>query len=222
VPFEYASTAVQSKAGPPPPQGIYIALNSAPAGFVRGSDPNIEDAVPDPSLWSPSLTYAINEADYEIPNKVDSQPPEPNPSCVGNPVGAPSADREYVRGIIRDQYCPFLATGAINGGAVSIDRATPYAPVGYPAGDVGTPQAANDLWLSISLDPSLECALGFQADLDICEDMLNRALDGCNTDSTSAKYGGSVDYLCGIYDMQLKPGHDGIPPRGFAAEMGPA
>ena len=141
-------------------------------------------------------------------------------SCVSTPTNAPSAQRAFVHDIIYNKYCPFMSSGNIGGGAVTINKTQPYGPVGYYAGADGTPDAANSLWLSISLVNSDTCASGFQVDKTECENMLSLALDGCNTDSTDKKYGGSVTAGCGVYDMQLKNGHDDTPPKGFAAEHG--
>lgn len=154
-------------------------------------------------------------------------------SC--QPTTAPvSATRQYVHDTI-STYCKYLATGtndadaalddaanqgATTPGAISINKSQPYGPVGYAAGLDGSPDAANTLWLSISLADVPGCDAGFKVNMATCENMLGVALDGCNVSSTDKKYGGSTAYECGVYDIQLRAGHDDTPPKGFAAETG--
>lgn len=95
---------------------------------------------------------------------------------------------------------------------IMLDRTTPQtAPIrsGFPSA-----------WLSISLVDVPSCDSGFKVNKATCKNMFTIALDGCNTGATDKKYGGSTKYECGIYDIQLKPGHDDTSPRGFAAEHG--
>lgn len=110
--------------------------------------------------------------------------------------------------------------GVTTSGAITINQAQPYDPIGYYAGPDNSPDSANTLWLSISLVDVPSCDSGFKVNKATCENMFTIALDGCNTGATDKKYGGSTKYECGIYDIQLKPGHDDTPPRGFAAEHG--
>lgn len=226
--FDLASTAMaELSAGI-----VYVMLPSDTKGTNWQSDTvwdraewpylRMEKGKENPNVEKIIRVNPNNEDEETIYSKSSSSsaPPAKLSSCVGTPTSAPSAQRDYVRDTIYNKYCPFMSSGAIGGGAITINKKQPYGPVGYYAGPDGTPDAANTLWLSISLVDSPSCASGFQVDKAICEDMLSIALDGCNTDSTDKKYGGSVTAGCGIYDMQLRSGHDDTPPKGFSAEHG--
>ena len=145
-----------------------------------------------------------------------------------------SAPRDYVHDTI-SKYCKYMATGTndandaldsdanqgvTTAGAITINQTQPYGPVGYAAGPDGSPESANTLWLSISLSDDAACKAGFKVNEATCENMLGISLDGCDTGSTDKKYGGSTNYECGVYDIQLKAGHDNTPPKGFGAEGG--
>lgn len=162
-------------------------------------------------------------------------PKLPAPASCQPTSGPVSAERDYVHDTIVNKYCKYMATGTNNAdpalddeanqgvttsGAITISRTQPYGPIGYYAGPDNSPDSANTLWLSISLVDVPSCDSGFKVNKATCENMFSIALDGCNTGATDKKYGGSTKYECGIYDIQLKPGHDDTPPRGFAAEHG--
>ena len=191
-----------------------------------------------PSL-TPDVTKVIRvnpDNDNEETIKEDSSATLatlPAPASCQPTTGPISATRDFVYDTIVNKYCKFMATstndpnptldddanqGITTSNAVTINQTQPYGPVGYYAGPEGSPDSSNTLWLSISLAEDPGCDAGFKVNKATCENMLSVALDGCNTGATDKKYGGSTRYECGIYDIQLKPGHDETPPKGFAAE----
>lgn len=149
-------------------------------------------------------------------------PTDPTPACYGTP-NTPSAQRDYAMSVIKNQYCPYVGNttnGIPKGPGVTISKALPYGPVGYPTETNQPKDLDQALWLSVSIVPTVECAAGFHVDTEVCEHALMIALDGCNTDTTAKKFGGNVTIGCGIYDMQLTSGKGDIPPKGISAETG--
>ncbi|EXJ54992.1 uncharacterized protein A1O5_12731 [Cladophialophora psammophila CBS 110553] len=89
-----------------------------------------------------------------------------------------------------------------------------YGPVGYAAGDT-TPTLANNLWISASFDPNYSQNTGYQVDVNECEKFLNIVLNGCNTDSVDAKYGGQVEGNYALWNITTRMGHNPTPPNGI-------
>jgi hypothetical protein len=83
-----------------------------------------------------------------------------------------------------------------------------YGPIGYGAGD-------NDLWISVSFDPRCHPNVSYTVDLDDCQKYLGIALNGCNTDSSTAKWGGQVEARCTLWNITTRTGHDMKPPNGY-------
>jgi hypothetical protein len=96
---------------------------------------------------------------------------------------------------------------------------SPYLAEGYPISDADPADPDERLWLSISLVQTKECAEGFDVSMTPCMSMLHAVLDSCNTDSTSEKFGGSIVYGCGIYEMRTSKGSATKPPKGYLAEQ---
>lgn len=189
--------------------GKFVGIYSTPEGAR-----NVNDAksLPDMTKWlvPPSLT--IDTRDYENYTAL----PIPTPSCMPAVDFLPWTNQEYARGIINNQVCPFLATGAKQGGAVALNSTAPYAPIQYsiqgnrPVGD------DDSLWASVSLVRQPECKNGFEISQSDCTNMFESIINGCQIGDVTA--GGSVVYGCGIYDLRTSSGTGDTPPRGFTAE----
>ena len=136
-------------------------------------------------------------------NYVNLVLPDPTPACAGTPTYKPSAQAAYVQSKI-GAYCTHVASsGWIVNSTLGV-----YGPIGYGAGD-------NDLWISVSFDPRCHPNVSYTVDLDDCQKYLGIALNGCNTDSSTAKWGGQVEARCTLWNITTRTGHDMKPPNGY-------
>ncbi|KIW97417.1 uncharacterized protein Z519_02810 [Cladophialophora bantiana CBS 173.52] len=142
-------------------------------------------------------------------SNIDFSSPDPTPVCAGTPADKPSASQSWIAGKITS-YCEQISSS----GWVVNSTLGQYGPVGYAAGDT-TPASANDLWISASFDPSCSQDTGYQVDINECEKFLNIVLNGCNTDSVDAKYGGQVEGNCALWNITTRMGHNPTPPNGI-------
>ncbi|KAE8450126.1 hypothetical protein EG329_006907 [Mollisiaceae sp. DMI_Dod_QoI] len=155
-----------------------------------------------PENWTQLITD--NDLNY-----IDQELPDPAPVCAGTPSTNPSVLQPYAQAQI-STFCSYLSSQN-----VTIDSESyKYNPIGYTAGD-SEPQSDNDLWLSVSFDPICNVNTTYAVNVDDCNFFLSIALNGCNTDTTSAKYGGAVTADCAIWNMTTRFGHNDEPPNGF-------
>ena len=140
-------------------------------------------------------------------------PAMPTATCAGNLTAweLPSVKRDYAHDIIVNKNCAQMAT-------IVVDANAPDAPLPYPT----TPHQSQDndqtLWLSVSLIRSPSCMSGFEINETACEQVFGNILDGCNANSKD-KYGGSVVYGCGVYNMQTSVGEGDTPPEGRVEDV---
>jgi len=175
---------------------------------------NGTDGGPDLSMWTQVPTVTLNPKDYGDYSIPTAQPVYPSPRCIGKIPDHPSVNRDYAQDKIT-KYCKQMGTnnGGSPQGGVIVDSKAPYAPVGYAVKDGQSKDDDSTLWLSVSLVQAASCEKGFMIDQTACEAVFGRNLDWCDTDSGD-KFGGTVVYGCGIYNMQTTVGFGQTPPRG--------
>jgi hypothetical protein len=135
--------------------------------------------------------------------------PPPMPSCAGNPSFKLSADQSYVQSKITD-YCDYITSA---GWVVNATTGV-YGPLGYAAGPAA-PASDNDLWISVAFDPKCNANVAYTVAPTDCQAYLGAALNGCNTDSSTAKWGGQVEAECILWNITTRFGSDSTPPNGF-------
>jgi hypothetical protein len=169
-----------------------LKLAEAPAGF----DPNTEqyDFVSDNDN---------NYIDFE------NQVTQPTLTCAGEPADKPSVKQAYVTGEIQ-KYCDLV----VNAGYIVNSTEGRYGPRGSAGGD-STPESDNDLWISLTKDPSCDENTGYQVQMSQCLNSFNTVLNGCNTNSVDKKWGGEVQAYCALWNITTRFGHDHTPPNGI-------
>lgn len=163
--------------------------------------PQPSSAAVAPANWAELITD--NESNY-----IEHALPDPTPVCAGAPSTHPSVAQPWAQKQI-STYCSYVASQN-----VTVDSGkNKYNPVGYPAGD-SQPASKNSLWISISFDPVCNSNTSYVANEFDCNFYLGITLNGCNTDSTTAKYGGQVEAGCAIWNITTVAGDSDDPPNG--------
>lgn len=178
-------------------------------------------------LLPPSGTLAITEAPASVDqttgdiemvsdnddNYIDfsTQASQPQLTCAGQPADKPPATQAWISAQITDYCFQLASTDWIVNSTLG-----QYGPKGYAAGDTA-PASDNDLWLSVSHDPGCDANTAYEVELSRCHDFFNMALNGCNTDSVTAKWGGQVQANCALWNITTRAGHNMMPPNGYPA-----
>jgi hypothetical protein len=149
-------------------------------------------------------------------NYVDYVLPDPIPVCAGTPTDKPSATQTYVESKISAYCTQVVSTNWIVNSTLGL-----YGPIGYKAGD-SAPASDNDLWLSVSFDRLCQPSVSYAVQQDDCEKYFGIALNGCNTDTTTAKWGGQVEANCVLWNITTRSGHNMIPPNGLPQVSSPS
>jgi len=165
---------------------------------------------PDTSRAAP-LGYTELITDNDL-NYVHQELPLPPHVCAGTPTTNPSVQQPFAQAKIAT-FCDFL----VENNVVVDSGKFKYNPVGYHAGD-SQPESDNDLWLSVTFDPLCNPKTTYKITKDECNLYLGITLNGCNTDSITAKYGGEVHAKCAIWNMTTRFGHDSKPLNGFTGQ----
>jgi hypothetical protein len=114
----------------------------------------------------------------------------PQLSCAGEPADKPPSNQPWIATQI-DDYC----THTTNANWIVNSTIGVYSAKGYAAGDTA-PESDNDLWISIRHDPDCDVNTGYEVELGRCKELFGMALNGCNTNSVSRKWGGQVQANC--------------------------
>ncbi|KIX05715.1 uncharacterized protein Z518_03687 [Rhinocladiella mackenziei CBS 650.93] len=133
-------------------------------------------------------------------------------TCAGTPADKPSTTQPWAQNKI-NEYCDHI-TGNNPAPWVVNSGTNQYGPMGYAAGNAA-PDSDNDLWISVVFDFSCSKDASYKVDVDQCKTLLSMALNGCNTDTTTKKYGGQIQANCALWNITTKAGHDSTPPNGY-------
>ncbi|KUJ10744.1 uncharacterized protein LY89DRAFT_689381 [Mollisia scopiformis] len=187
------------------------SLGNVSCPWVGPQNVNDSNSFPIMTQWLEPANLTLDTKDYEDYTAL----PLPTPSCMPSVAFLPTTGQDYARDIITSRYCPFMATGASQGGAITLDSTAPYAHVGYPIEDEQPTGYDVTLWASISLMEQTECVAGFEVDQTTCSDLFGSIFNGCSDGGGTA--GGSVVYGCGVYDLRTSAGSGEVPPKGVGA-----
>ncbi|KIW24839.1 hypothetical protein, variant [Cladophialophora immunda] len=176
-------------------------------------------------LLPPTSTLSVTEAppgvnqstgDFELVSDNDdsyvdfaAQVTQPQLTCAGEPADKPPATQAWIAAQIND-YCTQIA----NSGWIVNSTLGQYGPKGYVAGNTA-PDSENDLWLSVSHDPGCDVNTAYEVELSDCQEFFGIALNGCNTNSLTRKWGGQVQANCALWNITTRAGHNTMPPNGY-------
>lgn len=168
--------------------------------FITDAPSNVDPATGDIELISDNDDNYID---------FSAQTTQPSLTCAGEPPDKPSAKQTWVTQQIQ-QYCNLV----VGNGFIVNSTLGSYGPRGDAAGD-SAPENENDLWISLSHDPTCDTNTGYEVQMDQCLERFNTVLNGCNTDSLDKKWGGQLQANCALWNITTRFGHDDKPPNGF-------
>jgi hypothetical protein len=156
--------------------------------------------------------FEVNEDDDDFyGGTASTATPAWDMTCMSSvATDGPTTDVTYATEQI-NTYCTYLEQNS-----VSMSCQTPYAPIGYAASESNSDDT---MWLTIQWDEDTCQGLGpFNIEVDDCKEKMLTLLNGCDTDTTTAKYGGALEQNCLLYQLALLKGNSDIPPEGIEAE----
>ena len=138
-----------------------------------------------------------------------TQVSQPQLTRAGEPAEKPPATQAWITSQIGD-FC----AQTTNGHWIVNSTLGQYGPKGYAASDTA-PNFNNDLWLSISHDPGCDANTSYEVELNSCQNSFSMALNGCNTNGLTMKWGGQVQANCALWNITTRAGHNSRPPNGY-------
>lgn len=128
--------------------------------------------------------------------------------CAGNPSDKPSTAQPWAKAKIAE-FCNLIVKSYVT---VDSDK-NKYLTTGYKIADTGD-HALDQLWLSVAKNPICQANTVYEINEDECNHFLGIAVDGCNTNTITEKFGGQVYGRCSVWNMTTRFGTDGTPPGG--------
>ena len=171
---------------------------------IFGSLPQPSTDAAAPANWTELITD--NDLNY-----VEEAIPDPTPVCAGTPSTNPSVTQPWALSKVSTYY------SYVSSQNITVDSGNyKYNPVGYGySGGDSQPASNNTLWISISFDPVCNVNTTYLVNELDCNFYLGITLNGCNTDTTTAKYGGQVEASCAIWNTTTVSEVTGVPPNGI-------